>query len=75
MKALHFGAGKIGRGFIGALLCQSGYEVTFADAQPLVVEAMNRDGGYDIHLVGDEPSVQHIGGISAILASSDEAVA
>ena len=74
MKALHFGAGKIGRGFIGALLSQSGYKVTFADAMPQVVDAINREGGYDIHLVGDQSTIQRIEGISAIVASSDAAV-
>ena len=37
MKAIMYGGGNIGRGFIGALLSQSGYEVTFIDvAEPVV---------------------------------------
>lgn len=31
MKSLHFGAGNIGRGFIGDLLHKSGYDITFVE--------------------------------------------
>ena len=31
MKAVHFGAGKIGRGFIADLIHETGYESTFGD--------------------------------------------
>ncbi len=71
MKSLHFGAGKIGRGFIGALLRSSGYDVVFADALPQVVDAINSEGGYDVHLIGSQSVVQHVDGVSAVVASSD----
>ena len=74
MKALHFGAGKIGRGFIGAVLAEAGYKVVFIDAQQWLVEMINRQGSYDVHLIGNQPVAQHIEGISA-LAASDESVA
>ena len=44
-RAIHFGAGKIGRGFIGALLSQAGYEVCFAEADPQLVDEINRRRG------------------------------
>lgn len=44
-RAIHFGAGKIGRGFIGALLSQAGYEVCFAEADSQLVDEINRRRG------------------------------
>ena len=43
-KAVMFGGGNIGRGFIGALLSQSGYEVTFIDVAEPVVKALQEMG-------------------------------
>ena len=71
MKALHFGAGKIGRGFIGAVLAEAGYEVVFIDAQQWLVEALNHQGRYNIHLIGNQSIIQRIEGISALVASDD----
>ncbi len=52
-KAIMYGAGNIGRGFIGQLLSQSGYEVVFIDVNLEVVEALNREGQYPIRFVRD----------------------
>ena len=39
MKAIMYGAGNIGRGFIGALFAQSGYDVSFIDvAKPVAFD-------------------------------------
>ena len=51
MKALHIGAGKIGRGFIGAKLSESGYQLTFADINRDIVAALNRDKQYTLHIM------------------------
>ncbi|KDN58295.1 mannitol-1-phosphate 5-dehydrogenase [Exiguobacterium sp. AB2] len=48
MKAVHFGAGNIGRGFIGLLLNQSGYEVTFVDINDTVIEALEAKRYYEV---------------------------
>lgn len=48
MKAVHFGAGNIGRGFIGLLLNQSGYEVTFVDINDAVIQALEDKRFYEV---------------------------
>ena len=65
-KAVHFGAGNIGRGFIGLLLSQSSYAVTFADVVDTLVDDINALGQYDVQIVGDKPQRIHIQNVSAI---------
>lgn len=50
-RALQFGAGSIGRGFIGALLTQSGYHVTFADVNQAIIDTINQEKEYHIHIL------------------------
>ena len=74
MKALHFGGGNIGRGFIGKILAEAGYEVVFADINMTVIDRLNQDHGYTVHVVGEgvdqHETVKNVRGIN----SGDEAV-
>jgi len=54
MKAVMYGGGNIGRGFIGALLSQSGYEVTFIDVAEPVVKALQEKRTYPVRYVSTE---------------------
>ncbi len=54
MKAVMYGAGNIGRGFIGALLSQSGYEVTFIDVADSVVSHLQQQRRYPIRYVSQD---------------------
>ena len=47
-KAVMYGAGNIGRGFIGQLFSESGYEVAFIDVNREIIDQLNRDGQYPV---------------------------
>lgn len=53
-KAVMYGGGNIGRGFIGALFSQSGYAVTFIDVAEPVVNALTQKQSYPIRYVSSE---------------------
>jgi mannitol-1-phosphate 5-dehydrogenase len=76
MNAVHFGAGNIGRGFIGALLYGSGFETIFIDVNKKVIDALNERGAYDVTMVGGEQKLVRVERVSGInsLTQSDEAI-
>ncbi|MCL1855982.1 MAG: mannitol dehydrogenase, partial [Clostridia bacterium] len=43
MKAVVYGAGNIGRGFIGHLLYESGFYTTFIEVNKAVVRKINQE--------------------------------
>jgi mannitol-1-phosphate 5-dehydrogenase len=51
-----FGAGNIGRGFLGQLLTESGYEVIFAEIDQQLVDRLNEQGRYTLRMVNNELS-------------------
>jgi mannitol-1-phosphate 5-dehydrogenase len=69
MKAVIFGAGNIGRGFLGHLLAQSGYEIIFVEVVQEVIDRLNTDGGYPIHVVGEENWTYQVERVRAAHAS------
>ena len=74
--AVMFGAGNVGRGFLGQLFTESGYRVTFVDVVRPLVEALNRRGAYTLQLVTDEAVQEYtITNVSALFPSDTEAVA
>ena len=50
-QALIFGAGNIGRGFIGQLFARSGYALSFVDIDESLVAELNRRGEYPVRLL------------------------
>lgn len=58
LKAVHFGAGNIGRGFVACFLHNSGYEVVFADVQPDIVDKLNSEPSYKVIEVGTEGTME-----------------
>lgn len=69
MKAVHFGAGNIGRGFIGLLLHQSGYNTCFVDVNEEMVDLLNAKQQYTVRLAeasGKELLVENIRAINSI---------
>jgi mannitol-1-phosphate 5-dehydrogenase len=74
MKALHFGAGNIGRGFIGKLLSDAGVAVTFADVNETVVNALIERNQYPVKVVGEDSVVEEVSNVTAI-SSLDPSIA
>ena len=58
MLAVHFGAGNIGRGFIGNLLYHSGYETCFVDVNSEIVNLLNEKNEYRVVLA--EPTQEEV---------------
>jgi len=54
MNAVMYGGGNIGRGFIGAILSQSGYEVIFIDVAESVVRALQENRTYPVRYVSSD---------------------
>ena len=73
MKAVHFGAGSIGRGFVGRLLHESGYEVVFADVVADLVDALDAADSYRVTETGESGRTDVVTDFRAVNSRTDEA--
>ena len=75
-QALIYGAGNIGRGFIGQLFHLSGYETAFIDVNPATIDALNKDGQYPIFITnGDSYKEYAVTRVRGIMGNDTESVA
>ena len=73
-RALHFGAGNIGRGFIGKIISEAGYEVIFADVNGQVIDQLNIDKEYEVEVVGENSKTDIVKNVSGIMSNDPEKV-
>ena len=75
-QALMYGAGNIGRGFIGQLFHMSGYEISYIDVNMAVIDKLNTDGQYPIYITeGDDYREYLVTGVHGVNGRDNEAIA
>jgi mannitol-1-phosphate 5-dehydrogenase len=65
-NAVHFGAGNIGRGFIGLLLNRSDYFVNFVDVNDALIDALKTRHAYTVELIDDNSEKVIVNNVSGI---------
>lgn len=73
-NAVHFGAGNIGRGFIGKVLADADVEVTFADVDAPLVDQLSHKQEYKVKVVGTECKIDTVTHVTAVNSASEEVI-
>lgn len=75
-KLVLFGAGKIGRSFIGQLFATSGFEVVFVDISEPVIKELNRLNEYKVVIKSSQPDeIINVSNVRGILGHEVEKIA
>ena len=75
-QAVMYGAGYIGRGFIGQLFYMSGYEISFVDVNQSLIDRLNGDGQYPIYITEGESYREYlVTGVRGVNGFDTEAIA
>lgn len=72
MKALHFGAGNIGKGFIGYLLNKTGYDVCFVDVNQEMIDRFNANNRYYVEILDHHRTVEEVSPVTALNSLTQE---
>ena len=74
-KAIMYGAGNIGRGFLRKVFSDSGSEVCFLDIMQDVIDEMNRRGEYTVRIVSNEGETDTtVRPVRAVNSTTEQAV-
>ncbi len=73
-NAVHFGAGNIGRGFIGKLLADADVAVTFADVNEPLVDQISHKQEYKVKVVGSECIIDTVTHVTAVNSASEDVI-
>jgi mannitol-1-phosphate 5-dehydrogenase len=71
-KTIIFGAGQIGRGFIGQLCFESGYFIFFVDIDEKIIDLLNKEKKYTIYLLGEKKEEKIIGNFKGIKLKNEK---
>jgi mannitol-1-phosphate 5-dehydrogenase len=73
-KLVLFGAGKIGRSFIGQLFSQGGYEVIFIDVYKPVIDEINRKRNYNVIIKSDNEEILNVKNVRGVHTDDEKKV-
>jgi len=73
-KIVIFGAGKIGRSFIGQLFSLGGYEVVFVDIYKRIIDELNDRRNYNVIIKSEKEEVVNITNVRGVFADDEPSV-
>ncbi|HRR96022.1 MAG TPA: mannitol dehydrogenase, partial [Candidatus Ratteibacteria bacterium] len=73
-KVIIFGAGQIGRGFIGEICYSSGYFLVFVDVFKNVIDLLNKEKKYPLWILGKEKEEKFIENFKGIYFDDKKSV-
>ena len=73
-KLVLFGAGKIGRSFIGQLFSRGGYEVIFVDVYKPVIDELNKRHCYNVVVKDEIESIISVNNVRGVFGGDEKEV-